>query len=66
MFGTTQARDTSCDVMELGVTIEGDTTLKLTSLVVLLISNPVNSQPKNVSGELHDHLIGLELADAVS
>ena len=63
-FGTTQARDTSCDIVDLGITIEVDETLKLTALVVPLISNPVTSQPINVSGESYDHLIGLELADS--
>ena len=63
-FGATETQNTPCDIVELGVNIEENETLKLTALVVPFICNPLTSQPINFSGQSYDHLIGLELADS--
>jgi len=49
-FRATEARDTSCDVVELGVVTQGDETLRLTALVVSFIC--VNPRPLNLSAPL--------------
>ena len=64
-FGTSEGKNTSCDVVELDIhnTEEGGT-LRITALVVPFICNPLTSQPINCSKETYDHLIGLNLADS--
>ena len=63
-FGATETQNTSCDLIELGVKVEGNETLKLSALVVPFICNPLTSQPINHSKQSYDQLIGLELADS--
>ena len=63
-FGSTEPQDVSCDVIELGVRVEGDDTMKFSALVVSSICNPLMSQPINHSRQSCDHLVGLELADS--
>ena len=50
-FGTIETQDTSCDVVELGVVVEGNEMLKLTALVVPFICNPLTSQPINYAAQ---------------
>ena len=54
----------TCNVVKLGVRIEKGKTLEMSALVVPLICSPLVSQPITASGETHDHLPGLELADS--
>ena len=63
-FGATVTQSTSCDLIELGVRVEGNETLNLSALVVPFICNPLTSQPINYSKQSYDHLISLELADS--
>ena len=51
-FGATETQNTRCDIVELGVNIEENKTLKLNALVVPFICNSLTSQPTGVgSGE---------------
>ena len=50
-FGATETQNTRCDIVELGVNIEENETLKLTALVDPFICNPLTSQPINFSGQ---------------
>ena len=63
-FGATELQDISCNVIELGVRVEGDDIMKFSALVVPSICNPLASQPINYSRQSCDHLVGLELADS--
>ena len=61
-FEATEMQSTSCDLVELGVRVEENETLKLSALVVPFICNPITSRPMNHSKQSHDHLIGLKFA----
>ena len=62
-FGNSEGSDKTCDV-NFGVRINSGETLETAALVVPLISSPLTSQPITTSGECHEHLLGLELADS--
>ena len=49
-FGATETQNTRCDIVELGVNIEENETLKLTALLVPFICNPRTSRPINFLG----------------
>lgn len=61
-FGSTEECDTTCEAVDLGLVTKGGETLKLTALVVPLISNPLTSQPINYGRDHCDHLLEIDLA----
>ena len=63
-FGNSEGYNESCDVVNLGVRVKSGETLEIAALVVPLICSPLTSQPITTSGECHEHLLGLELADS--
>ena len=63
-FAATETRDMDCDIVELGVQIENDDTMKFSAPVVPSICNPLTSQPIDHSSQSYDHLSNLELADS--
>ena len=65
-FGSTGGHDAQCEVVSVGIVANNGETLVLNALVVPFICNPLTFQPISLSRESHDHLDGLELADAAS
>ena len=63
-FGATETQDMDCDIVELGVQIEDDETMKFSAIVVPSICNTLTSQPIDYSSQSYDHLSNLELADS--
>ena len=63
-FGATETQNTYCDLVELAVRAKGNEEMKLSTLVVPFICNPITSQPINHSKQLYSHLVRLELADS--
>ena len=63
-FGESGGHEETCDVVRFGVRVKSGETLEMLALVVPLICSPLVSQPITASGECHDHLLGLELADS--
>ena len=62
-FGSSECRDTSCDVVEFSLLTKHDGTIPIIALVVPHICNPISSHPTVQSRECFDHLSELDLAD---
>ena len=63
-FGSTEGQDATCEAVDLGLITRDGEALKMTTLVVPFICNPLVSKPINYARDHYDHLLGIELADS--
>ena len=64
-FGSDKAQSHECELVELNVVLKNRQTRQLSLFAVLLICEPLSSQPVNLCQNIFDHIMNLDLDDPV-